>query len=159
MTELLIERDTIDFGDVPEEVNALLQQGVVTYRTDPVQADALFRQALAAAPEQLAVYFCLYKIHTYQGSLDEALAIAELGLQEAARQAGWGPDWHKWRAQGAYSDGPGRHALYTLKALAFIHLRRNEPAKAEAVLGKLAELDSAGVIGWHVVAALAAGVA
>ena len=107
-------------------------------------ADWLFRQALAAAPEQLAVYFCLYKIHTYQGSLDEARTIAEQGLREAARQAGWSTDWRGWRPQNPIQDGPARFALYTLKALAFIHLRRNERGDADALLEKLAVLDPAG---------------
>jgi hypothetical protein len=48
---------------------------------------------LEAAPTELPTYFCLYKIHTYQGHLDQALAIAERGLREAARQAGWPLDW------------------------------------------------------------------
>jgi hypothetical protein len=91
MTELLAERDTINFGDLPEEIDALLQQGVTVYRHDHAQADRLFRRALAAAPAQLPIYFCLYKIHTYQGHLDEAKAVAESGLGEAARRSPWFP--------------------------------------------------------------------
>jgi Tfp pilus assembly protein PilF len=89
MTELLRELDLINFGDLPEAVDALLQQGVAAYRHDRSQADRLFRQALAAAPQELPTYFCLYKIHTYQGNLDEAQTAAENGLKEAANQAGW----------------------------------------------------------------------
>ncbi|MGO8712725.1 MAG: hypothetical protein ACLQUZ_11845 [Rhizomicrobium sp.] len=157
IVELTAERDPINFGDVPEAINALLQKGVVAYRSDRAKADHLFRQALAAAPEQLATYFCLYKIHTYQGSLDEARTIAEQGLREAARQAGWNADWRDWQTQYPIPDGPVRFALYTLKALAFIHLRRDERSDADALLEKLAELDPAGVVGWPVVAALAEG--
>ena len=62
MTDLLSDPGTINFGDLPDEVNALLQQGVAAYRHDHALADRLFCQALAAAPEQLPVYFCLYKI-------------------------------------------------------------------------------------------------
>src|SRR5208282_6760387 len=93
------EPDAINFGDLPEAINALLQRGVAAYRSDRAQADRLFRQALAAAPRELPTYFCLYKIHTYQGNLDEAQAVAESGLREAASQAGWDLDWRKWRRQ------------------------------------------------------------
>jgi hypothetical protein len=125
MTDLLSEPDSINFGDLPEAINILLQQGVAAYRHDRARADRLFRQALATAPEELPTYFCLYKIHTYQGNLDEAQAVAESGLRRAASQAGWDPDWRQWRPQPAPPEGAGRFALYTLKALAFIHLRRD----------------------------------
>lgn len=157
MNEALPFETTINFGDIVPSVDALLQRGVAAYRQDRSLADRLFREALAAAPHELPVYFCLYKIHTYQGSLDEALRIAECGLEEAARQAGYGPDWRDWQLQEAMTEGPGRFALYTLKALAFIHLRRDEPAEAEAILGALARLDPQGYVGWSVIAALAEG--
>src|SRR5450756_3232525 len=127
MTELPGEADPINFGELPDAIDALLQQGVAAYRHDRSRAEALFRQALAAAPKELPIYFCLYKIHTYQGHLDEAQAAAENGLREAAGQAGWPLDWRQWMPQAVLPDGPGRFALYTLKALAFIQLRRNNP--------------------------------
>lgn len=157
MTAVLVDSDAINFGELPPEIDSLLQQGVVSYRRDPREADRIFRQALDAAPSELAVYFCLYKTHTYRGRLDEALSIAESGLREAARQAGWSPDWRSWRPQAELPDGAGRFALYTLKALAFIHLRRDEPKKAHELLAALRRLDPAGMVGWSVVAALAEG--
>ena len=150
--------DAINFGDLPEAINALLQQGVAAYRHDRSGADRLFRQALAAAPAQLPVYFCLYKIHTYQGNLDEAEAAAEAGLREAARQAGWSADWRQWPPPAVIPDGAGRFALYTLKALAFIRLRQNQRRQALELLDALKRLDPAGVVGWPVVAALAEGI-
>jgi tetratricopeptide (TPR) repeat protein len=158
MTDPFAERDTINFGDLPEEIDALLQQGVAVYRHDHAQADRLFRRALAAAPSELPIYFCLYKIHTYQGHLDEAKAVAESGLREAASRAGWTTDWRHWQPQPVVPDGPGRFALYTLKALAFIHLRRDEPHQANQMLAALRQLDPTGAVGWPVVAALAEGV-
>jgi tetratricopeptide (TPR) repeat protein len=134
-----------------------LQRGVAAYRQDRLLADQLFREALAAAPHALPVYLCLYKIHTYQGSLDEALLMAVLGLREAARQAGWSADWRDWQPQPLRPDGPDRFALYTLKALAFIHLRRDERAEALEILDALARLDPRGDVGWEVIAALAQG--
>ena len=158
MPDPFAERDTINFGDLPEEIDALLQQGVAVYRHDHTQADRLFRRALAAAPAELPIYFCLYKIHTYQGHLDEAKAVAESGLSEAARQAGWNTDWRQWQPRPVVPDGPGRFALYTLKALAFIHLRRDEQHQANQMLAALRRLDPTGAVGWPVVAALAEGV-
>jgi len=55
-------------------------------------------------------------------------------------------------------DGAGRFALYTMKALAFIHLRRDEQQQANQMLAALRRLDPAGAVGWPVVAALAEGV-
>lgn len=157
MIELLPNTDVINFGEVSAQVNALLQQGVIAYRRDRQRADELFRQALATAPSELPVYFCLYKIHTYQGNLDEAEAAARGGLQEAAAQAGWDPDWHKWEAYDILPEGAGRFALYTLKALAFINLRQNRPDEAAEKLEALKVLDPTGAVGWPVVAALAEG--
>jgi hypothetical protein len=157
MSDALPFEASINFGDITPAIDALLQRGVAAYRRDRSLADQLFREALAASPHELPVYLCLYKIHTYQGSLDEALRIAECGLQEAARQAGFAPHWRDWQPQAGMTEGPGRFALYTLKALAFIHLRRDERAEAEAILGALAHLDPQGHIGWSVIEDLAQG--
>ncbi|QRG07574.1 hypothetical protein EZH22_04025 [Xanthobacter dioxanivorans] len=157
MIDLLPDADVINFGEVSDAVNALLQQGVIAYRRDRNRADELFRQALATTPAELPVYFCLYKIHTYQGNLDEAEAAARGGLAEAASQAGWDPDWRRWVAHDILPDGPGRFALYTLKALAFIHLRQSRPDEAAEKLAALKVLDPTGAVGWPVVAALAEG--
>ncbi len=157
MTDLFAERDAINFGDLPEEIDALLQQGVAAYRQDRARADELFRQALAAAPTQLPIYFCLYKTHAYRGNLDEAQTAAEGGLREAASQAGWDQDWRQWRPEAVLPEGAGRFALYTLKALAFIHLRLDDLPQARRMLEALGRLDPAGAVGWPVVAALAEG--
>lgn len=158
MTDFFSEPDAINFGDLPEAIDSLLQQGVAAYRSDPSRADRLFRQALAAAPAQLPIYFCLYKIHTYQGDLDAAQTAAEDGLREAASQAGWPAGWRNWRPETGVPDGAGRFALYTLKALAFICLRQNNPAQARQMLGALQRLDPTGATGWPVVASLAEAV-
>lgn len=157
INEFLSEPDAINFGDLPEAINSLLQQGVAAYRHDRARADRLFRQALASAPAELPTYFCLYKIHTYQRHLDEAQAAAEHGLREAARQAGWDPDWRNWGPPARPPEGAGRFALYALKALAFIHLKQGRRNQAEQILAALRRLDPPGAVGWCVVAALAEG--
>jgi hypothetical protein len=45
-------------------------------------------------------------------------------------------------------DGPGRFALYTLKVVAFISLRRDEQDRARDILNALKGLDPAGRVGW-----------
>lgn len=149
--------DLIDFGDPPPGVNEILQQGVALHRHDRAAAAARFRDALAVDPTALATWFCLYKIHTYAGDLDAALDAAHGGLRQAALRANLAPDWTLWRRDEIVAEGPGRFALYTLKALAFIRLRRGEPEDAANVLARLADLDPDDTVGGSVVAALAAG--
>jgi len=151
--------DEVSFGKVKPEIDALLQQGVVAYRSDFTRAERLFRQALQGDPDELASYFCLYKIHTYHGDLDVALEMAREGLCRAARQAGWPDDWRLWTPQNPFPDGAGRFALYTLKALSFIHLRREEVDSAQEILNALRRLDPQGEVGWPVIAALSEGIA
>jgi tetratricopeptide (TPR) repeat protein len=150
--------DDISFGEVKPEIDALLQQGVVAYRSDFSRAEQFFRQALAAEPEELASYFCLYKIHTYHGDLDAALDMAQTGLRKAAAQAGWPQDWRLWTPQNPFPESAGRFALYTLKALSFIHLRRDEMDSAQEMLNALRRLDPEGKVGWPVIAALCEGI-
>lgn len=153
------ETETINFGDLPPEIDSLLQKGVVAYRRDFIAAERHFREALERAPEALPTYYCLYKIHTYHGNLDEARSAALSGMLRASRQAGWPDDWRDWTPPGDIPDGAARFALYTLKALAFIHLRRDEKERAEEILDALRQLDPSGAVGWPVIAELAAGVA
>lgn len=151
--------DLIDFGDIPGEVNALLQKGVAAYRASKAEAEVWFGKALSLAPDALPVYFCLYKIHTYAGDLDAALDAAQAGLREAASQAGWSTDYEEWPLAPTVmsADDPSRFALYTLKALAFISLKRGEADKGRDILKRLAILDPKGYVGWPVIADLAAG--
>lgn len=151
----------IDFGDVAGSVNDLLQTAVSLYRHDRVGGEAAFRAAAAADPQALAPHYCLYKILAYQGRLEEALAAANAALALAARQAGLDADWRLWRAEDLPDvfGGPVRFALYTMKALAFIHLKRGEPASACALLDKLRDLGRLETVGGGVIAELAAGAA
>lgn len=153
------DADLIDFGELSPEVNELLQQGVAAYRRDPARADSLFRQALELAPTELPAYYCLYKIHTYMGNLEVAWTVANQGMAEAARQAGWPSDPEQWPPQNAAGATAERFALYTLKALSFIQLKRGQRDKALEILRILAILDPCGSVGWTVIYELAQGVA
>jgi len=147
----------VNFGELPEAVNDLLQRGVAAYRTDHAKADLLFREALATAPRELASYYCLYKIHTYMGNLDFAARVATDGMIEAARQAGWEADPNRWPHGQVAGAGPARFALFTLKALSFIELKRNNRQIALQHLATLALLDPSGGVGWPVISELAQG--
>jgi len=151
------DADVVNFGDLDPKTNELLQQGVVAYRTDPEKADSLFKQALALTPQELAPYYCLYKIHTYMGSLDYAADVAAAGMREATRQAGWPSDPTAWPTQAQAQDGPARFALYTLKALSFIELKRGRADIAWDYLDILARADPQGSVGWKVIEELAQG--
>ena len=155
----LPDDDLVDFGEIPPHVNEILQEGVALHRHDRTAADAAFRRALALDPTALPVRLCLYKIHTYAGDFDAALAVALDALVEAARQANLPADWRDWPAEEMNPEGARRFALYTLKALAFIRLRRGEAEEAAHVLARLAELDPGDAVGGSVVAAVAAGAA
>ncbi|MBT3069528.1 hypothetical protein KKP04_01410 [Rhodomicrobium sp. Az07] len=151
----IAREDLVSFGDIPHATNALLQRGVLAYRKDPKAAEALFQEALALDPACLPVYSCLYRIYAYRGLFEDALALANAGLKEAARQAGWSDDFGAWQREAVSSGAPDRFALYSLKALAFIHLRRGETLAAQACLDKLAELSPDRELDFTVVAALA----
>ena len=158
MIELSSDSDTVNFGELRPEINDLLQRGVIAYRSDREKADRLFRDALERAPGELATYFCLYKIHTYMGSLDFAADVAADGLREAARQAGWSSDPKLWPSAAEASDGPSRFALFTLKALSFIELKRGRREVALEHLRTLSIADPNGSVGWTVIQDLAHGV-
>lgn len=155
------DSDLVGFGDVPAAVNDILQEGVFLYRHDRPAAGARFRAAVDLDPSALASYLCLYKIHTYQGRLDEALAVAHAGLAEASRQAGLPPDWSQWTRQAIAHAArrPAHFALYTLKAMAFIHLKRNEPDDSRRCLEQLSALGEIDTVGGNVIAELARAVA
>ncbi|MBI1980134.1 MAG: hypothetical protein HYS63_00915 [Methylocystis sp.] len=151
------DADAVNFGELDPRTNELLQRGVVAYRTDPEKADSFFKQALALTPQELAPYYCLYKIHTYMGSLDYAADVAAEGMKEATRQAGWPSDPAAWPAEVEAADGPARFALYTLKALSFIELKRGRPETAKDYLDILSRADPQGSVGWKVIEELARG--
>lgn len=156
--KLFGQAERINFGALPPEIDDLLQQGVAAYRHDRATADRLFRQALSQKPSELAPYYCLYKIHTYMGSLDVAAEVAAEGLKEAVRQAGWSENPSEWPDGNLACEGPGRFALYTLKALSFIELRRGNRETALEFLNILSKKDPTGSVGWTVVGELADGI-
>ena len=148
-------------GDVPDFVRHLLHQAVQAPRGE---AGALLWSAQALAPQALAIYYALYKHHAGQREFELAERAACRGLLEAAKQAGLAEDWRQVlpgslpAAVDFSRIGAARFWLFTLKALAFIALRRERPDEARQLLARIAALDPQARIGGDVIATLLASV-
>lgn len=147
-------------GDLSDETYACLREAATGYR-NTARAEALLQQAMAARPEQLAVYYSLYKFYFYKHRLEDAERITRLALVAvaAAKRAGSDPDWRRLTADtadGPDTLGPQHFYLFSLKALAFIRLRRGDRAECRAILAKLRSIDSTDSTGASVIEALSA---
>jgi hypothetical protein len=83
-----------------------------------------------------------------------------MALDAAARLGGFSVDWATLNADTAdwtRHDSPAHFYLFSLKALAFIRLRRGDQAGCEQILEKLRELDRADTVGASVIGSIAAG--
>jgi len=157
----LFSDDGVLFGrDIDPEVNVYLQQAVhATGEADLPKAEELLWSAQRLKPEQLEVYIALYKFYFYKGRLPDAERVARLGLDMSAQVGGFSADWMQLSQESAVWDRPNgaeRVYLYTLKALAFICLRRMKFADSQQVLDKLQELDPLDQVGGSVIREVAA---
>ncbi|MEM5345607.1 hypothetical protein [Paraburkholderia azotifigens] len=148
-----IESTDLFGGDVPPAVLRLIE-GTRGGSSDDV-AVALWT-AVLSHPRCLPPYYLLYKFHANRGELGEAQEVATKALAVAARQASI--DIHWSAVQPGDTDftipGPARFWLFTLKALAFISVRRGERAVALKLIAKLRRLDPIDCVGFDVVEAL-----
>lgn len=147
-------------GETSEEVSALLVRAMENY-ADTQLAETLLWKAHKNAPEALPVYFSLYKFYFYKADLKNAERAARMALQAAAKAGGFEPDWQALNLESTdWSDyaNPAHFYLFSLKALAFIRLRRFELVEVAAILDKLAELDPADTVGASVIRSIAEGV-
>lgn len=135
-----------DLGPLPATIRQLLQDGMAAHFTNRERAESLFRQAVMQAPEIPAAHRCLVKHYNRCRQFDKALAAAEYWVSAAARQTGLPDDWRQWQQ----APGP---ALAALKGLAFIHLRNDQPAAAEAAIERVLALDPEDGVGSSVIAA------
>ena len=90
------------------------------------------------------------------GQFELAERAASKGLVVAARLAGLPKDWRRAinDTHDFMSPGPARFWLFTLKALAFIALRRQQPELAAELLARIKLLDPLHTVGGDVIAAL-----
>lgn len=155
-----LRQDGVLFAvDMPPEIDAILQEAVILYE-DTERAEAMLEKAHAMAGGRLEVYVALYKFYFYKNRIDDAEAIALKALNEAARQGGFSAEWHTLTTESAqWTPAPDaqRFFLYTLKALAFVNLRKGNNAIADALLNKLQELDPRDQVGGSVIRDLALG--
>jgi hypothetical protein len=144
-------------GALPPGVDKWLAQAVASYHNTE-RAEFLLCTAQALAPECLPVYFALYKFYFYKRMLPQAEEVALKSLDIAARQGAFSPDWTRLDAYSAdwhRVDAPQHFYLFTLKALAFIRLRRGQTEDSHAILAKLHELDPLDTVGASVIRDLA----
>jgi len=150
--------ERVVFGrNIPAELNVTLQQAVAC-ADDFERARELFYKALLMHPDQLEVYIALYKFCFYRGHLDEAERVALDALKQSAQRGGFSADWQQLdiaSADWSIQDGPARVYLYSLKALAFISLRKGKQQDAEKILKKLQQLDEQDLVGSSVISTLA----
>ena len=148
-------------GDAPSDTSALLEEAMQSH-ADTGEAERLLWQAHRASPDALPVYFSLYKFYFYKGDLENAELSARMALLEAARQGAFNADWRELTAASAdwtQFDGAAHFYLFSLKALAFIRLRQGARPEAQAILDKLAEIDSSDSVGASVIRSIAEGAA
>jgi hypothetical protein len=145
--------------NLPEAVNNLLQAGVLANHADKPRAELLFKQAQQMDSSCLQTYFALYKFYFYQGRLLEAEREVLAGLEVASLQGKFPGDYRilalepgKWDM---YASEITLFYLYTLKALAFIKLRREQEQEAETILALLRKLDPEDRCGASVIMQLA----
>ncbi|MGR9053509.1 MAG: hypothetical protein ACU84J_12755 [Gammaproteobacteria bacterium] len=138
-----IEDAVLFSPNMPEPVNNLLQAAVVASRNDKPRAEQLFQEAFQLDSGCLQTYFALYKFYFYQARLEEAETYVLAGLQEAAKQGGFAAEYRLLleSKRNMYDGEIALFYLYTLKALAFIKLRQQQPAVAHEVLDAIKQLD------------------
>ena len=149
--------DQTDIDDLPADVLALLQRGMAQHSSDPAGAELLFGIARSQAPFSLPLYRALVKFYNRECQFDAAYDMAALGMSEAARLGKLPPDWREW-TPGMLTGKEASFALLTLKAMAFLELRRGNTPASVAILERLQQLDPSDGVGSSVVAALAAGI-
>jgi hypothetical protein len=145
--------------NLPEAVNKLLQAAVAASHADKPLAEKLFKQAQETDRSCLQTYFALYKFYFYQGRLQEAEREVIAALEEAAHQGGFPSDYRRLVRQtdkcDMYASEITLFYLYSLKALAFIKLRREQDVEARVILSLMHELDPEDRCGASVIMSLA----
>ncbi|MDD4915495.1 MAG: hypothetical protein PHW13_10740 [Methylococcales bacterium] len=155
----LLEERVLFSLDIPEAVNNLLQAAVVANHVDRPRAEQLFKQAQALDGACLQTHFALYKFYFYQGRLQEAEREVMTGLAAASSQGLFPDDYRQLAAEpekwDMYASDITLFYLYTLKALAFIKLRRQQVEESQTILDLLRVLDPEDRIGSSVIMQLA----
>ena len=160
MNAIALADDSVLFGtSILPATNNRLQYAVAARHYDNSEAENVLWEARAEDPTCLPVYFALYKFYANSHKLERAERVARLALAESSRQAGVHTDWEQLsrdpQRSKLYLSEAGEFYLFSLKALAFIKLRRQHWDEAAAILKHLAKLDPEDRSGGSVVQSLA----
>lgn len=140
-------------GGLPPEAEFHLWEAGLSYHLDDV-AEHHLRKAQALAPGHAAVLIGFYRFYFYKGRLADALLIARLCLDKAARENRLAPDWQDVTAGdaafGDYENVLPRFYLFTLKGYAYLQMRLGDLAEGRAAVTKLLELDPSDKVGARV---------
>lgn len=152
MSEASLEAALLGAG-LPTAAERHLQLAGLAYHQAEV-AELHLRKAQALAPGHAAVLIGLYRFYFYQGRLADALEVARVCLQKAARDNSLAGDWRQVRRRdaefGSYDAMLPRFYLFTLKAYAYLQLRLGNLAEGQAAVTKLLELDPTDKLGANV---------
>lgn len=124
-------------GDVSNAVREMLHRAAAAHGDE---RSALLWTALSMEPHCLATTYALYKHHAGRREFEAAERAAWRGLAEAALAAGLPQDWRAAPAPlppAVRDSTAGGFWLFTLKALAFIHLRTQRHDQARELLAQL----------------------
>ena len=124
-------------GAVSSAVREMLHRAVAAHGDE---RSALLWTALSMEPHCLATTYALYKHHAGRREFEAAERAAWRGLAEAALAAGLPQDWRAAPAPlppAVRDSTAGGFWLFTLKALAFIHLRTQRHDQARELLAQL----------------------
>lgn len=144
--------------DLPPRVAGYLSAAAAA--GDWREAESLLWRAQLAAPDCLHVYYVLYKFYFNHNRLGDAERAACLAMDAAARQAHIPSDWRlldNTSCDWSVVDAPQHFYLFSLKALAFIHLRQQRTEDTKLLLAKLREIDLHDTVGASVIEAYAIG--
>ena len=83
-------------GGLPAKAEQHLNLAGLAYQDDAL-AEQHLREAQSLAPEHVAVLIGLYRFYFYKGRLADALGVAEICLDKAARANGLPLDWRRVR--------------------------------------------------------------
>jgi tetratricopeptide (TPR) repeat protein len=140
-------------GGLPPEAEFHLWEAGLSYHLDDV-AEHHLREAQTLAPGHAAVLIGFYRFYFYKGRLADALVIARLCLDKAARENRLAPDWQDVvagdAAFGDYENVLPRFYLFTLKGYAYLHMRLGDLEEGRAAVTKLLELDPSDKVGARV---------
>jgi len=146
-----------DAGADAETIAALLN-APLDLRHGWSRTERLIDDARHAMPDRLELNVAMYKLFAYSGRLEAAEVLIEETLQRAAEMGGFDADPARLAAEDPRwhaATGIDRLYLYSLKAMGFVRLRRENVDGAVSVLDQLARLDPLDQVGGSVVAGMA----